>query len=115
MVRSITSLSRSGLLDWLVQRVSAVVLGSYALFMFGYLLFAGDIDYSQWHSLFSHLLFKLYTLAAMLSLVAHIWVGLWTVATDYLKNTWVRFIFLSVIAVVNCSYFLIGFSAVWGA
>ncbi len=115
MVRSITSFSRSGLLDWLAQRVSAVILGSYALFIFGFFLFTSDVDYDLWRGLYSNFFFKIYTLAALLALVAHIWVGMWTVATDYVKNAGVRFIVLSAIALVNFVYFVIGFSAVWGA
>lgn len=114
MVRSITSLSRSGLLDWLAQRVSAVVLGSYTVFMLAFLIFAGDLNYAQWQGLFANFWFKLFTLAMLLSLVAHIWVGIWTVATDYIKNAWARFGFLAIVALVNCSYFIIGLTAVWG-
>jgi len=115
MVSSITNLSRSGLLDWMVQRVTAVVLGSYTLFMFAYFLLTSDLDYQQWQGLFSALWFKIYTLAALLALVGHIWVGMWTITTDYVKNTWMRFIALAVIALTNFVYFVIGFAAVWGA
>jgi len=101
-------------MDWLVQRVSAVVLASYALFMFGYLLFNADLTYEQWSGLFSGLVFKIYTLAMLLALAGHIWVGMWTIATDYLKPTGIRFVFLSVIALANFSYFVIGVTAVWG-
>lgn len=114
MVKSITSLSRSGLKDWLVQRVSAVLLGTYAVFMFVYLMMNGDLSYQQWSGLFSNMAFKIYTLSVLFALVGHIWVGLWTVATDYLKNVWVRFVFLAIVALVNSVYFIIGFSAVWG-
>lgn len=114
MVRSITSFSRSGLMDWLAQRVSAVLLGSYALFIFGYFLFVSDVTYAQWSGLFGQFWFKIFTISALLALVAHIWVGMWTVATDYLKNTIVRFLVLALIALTNFTYFVIGFSAVWG-
>ena len=113
MVRSITNMSRSGLKDWMVQRVSAVLLGTYAAFMFGYLMVDGGLTYEQWTSLFGNIVFKIYTLAVLFALVAHIWVGMWTVATDYLKNAWVRFLVLGFIALVNFVYFVIGFSAVW--
>lgn len=114
MVNSITSLSRSGLLDWLVQRVSAVVLASYTIFLIAFFLFSGDVTYSSWTSLFSSIWVKVYTLAALLSLVGHIWVGMWTVATDYVKSAWLRFLVLAVIALANFVYFVVGFSAVWG-
>ena len=37
MVTSVTNLSRSGLYDWMAQRVSAVVLAAYFIFLIGYL------------------------------------------------------------------------------
>jgi len=115
MVKSVTNFSRSGLMDWLAQRVSAVVLGTYAVFMLGYLLLSPQLDYQQWQGLFGQFWFKIYTLAALIALVAHIWVGMWTVATDYVKNALVRFLVLALIALVNFTYFVVGFSAVWGA
>ena len=39
MVTSITSFGRSGLYDWMMQRVTAIVLLAYTVFMIGYLLF----------------------------------------------------------------------------
>ena len=36
MVTSVTNLSRSGLYDWMAQRVSAVVLAAYFIFLIGY-------------------------------------------------------------------------------
>ena len=38
MVTNVTSLTRSGLADFLVQRISAVVLALYTLCVFGFLL-----------------------------------------------------------------------------
>ena len=115
MVRSITSFSRSGLMDWLAQRVSAVILAAYAVFLVGYLIANPDLSYEQWSGLFGQFWFKLFTLSALIALVAHIWVGLWTVATDYVKHAWSRFVVLALIALTNFTYFIIGFSAVWGA
>jgi succinate dehydrogenase / fumarate reductase membrane anchor subunit len=114
MVRSVTNFSRNGLSDWLVQRVSAVLLALYTLFMVGVFLANPDLGYDEWQQLFSLFWVKLFTLATLLALVGHSWVGMWTVATDYLKNTWVRFFFLSVIAVTAFVYLVTGVTAVWG-
>ena len=38
MVTNVTNFSRSGLYDWMAQRVSAVVLAAYFLFLIGYLV-----------------------------------------------------------------------------
>ena len=49
MVTSVTNLSRSGLYDWMAQRVSAVVLAAYFIFLIGYLVANPGIGYAQWH------------------------------------------------------------------
>ncbi|MBU2863199.1 succinate dehydrogenase, hydrophobic membrane anchor protein [Reinekea marina] len=114
MVTSITSLSRSGLLDWLMQRVSAVVLAAYTVFLFGFFVTTSEVTFEVWQALFANFWVKIFTLATLLSLVGHIWVGMWTIATDYVKNAWTRFLVISVIALTNFIYFVVGFSAVWG-
>jgi succinate dehydrogenase / fumarate reductase membrane anchor subunit len=114
MVKSVTNLTRNGLSDWIVQRVSAVLLALYTLFIVGVFLANPDLGYEEWQHLFSLFWVKLFTLATLLALVGHIWVGMWTVATDYLQNTWVRFFFLSVIAVTAFIYLVTGVTAVWG-
>lgn len=114
MVKSITNLSRSGLGDWMIQRVSAVLLATYTLFILGVIVANPDLGYTEWRSLFSLFWVKIYTLITLLALVGHIWVGMWTVVTDYLKGAWVRFIVLFIIAVAAFVYLVAGVSAVWG-
>lgn len=84
MVTAVTSLSRSGLSDWLVQRVTAVILASF----FGFIAFtvAGGVDYAGWSGLFAQTWMKVFTLLAVLSLAAHAWIGMWGVFTDYLTE-----------------------------
>lgn len=52
MVTNITSFGRSGLSDWLMQRVSAVILALYTVFIVAYLLFNPNLDYYTWSGLF---------------------------------------------------------------
>ena len=47
MVTTITSYGRSGLADWLVQRVSAVILAVYSIFMVVYLLLNPQVDHHK--------------------------------------------------------------------
>ncbi len=84
MVTAVTSLSRSGLSDWLVQRVTAVIL--LAFFGFVGVKIAGGITYDQWSALFDATWMKVFALLAMLSLAAHAWIGMWGVFTDYLTE-----------------------------
>ena len=84
MVTSVTSFSRSGLSDWLIQRVTSLVLLAYFL-LIAYQL-TGSVDYTSWRALFDQTWMKVFTLMAALSLVAHAWIGLWSVFTDYLTE-----------------------------
>jgi len=84
MVRSVTSFGRSGLSDWLVQRVTSIILLAYFVFLAATLV--QGVDYDSWQRLFDHTAMKVFTLLAVLSLAAHAWIGLWAVYTDYLTE-----------------------------
>ena len=84
MVTSVTSFSRTGLSDWLIQRVTSLVLLAYFL-LITYQL-TGSVDYTSWRALFDQTWMKVFTLMAALSLAAHAWIGLWSVFTDYLTE-----------------------------
>ncbi|WP_166366774.1 succinate dehydrogenase, hydrophobic membrane anchor protein [Pseudomonas akapageensis] len=121
MVTNVTNLSRSGLYDWMAQRVSAVVLAAYFIFLIGYLAAHPGIDYAQWHALFSNNLMRIFSLLALVALGAHAWVGMWTIATDYLtpmafgkSATAVRFLFQAVCGVAMFAYFVWGVQILWG-
>ena len=84
MVTSVTSFSRTGLSDWLIQRVTSVILLAYFLLIAYQLM--GSVDYTSWTRLFEQTWMKVFTLMAALSLAAHSWIGLWSVFTDYLTE-----------------------------
>lgn len=83
---SITSLSRNGVADWLLQRISAVVLAVYMIGLMGYLVFASDINYESWKALMTSTPMQLANSVVIISIIVHAWVGLWTVTTDYLTR-----------------------------
>ncbi len=119
MRNSATSFSRSGLSDWLVQRVSAVILGIYTVLMV--VVWSGHPTYVSWHALMSSTGMRIATLLALLSLAGHAWVGIWTVLTDYVtvrhmgaKAVPVR-IFLEVLTVLALFVYLVwGIQIMWG-
>ena len=84
MVTSVTSFSRTGLSDWLIQRVTSIILLAYFLLIAYQLM--GSVDYTSWARLFEQTWMKVFTLLAALSLAAHSWIGLWSVFTDYLTE-----------------------------
>lgn len=119
MVTSVTSMGRSGLYDWLMQRVSAVILLAYFLFLASVLL--GGVDYASWKALYSQTWMRIFSLLALLSLGIHAWVGLWVVFTDYLtqrllgpRGDVLRFLAQAGCAIVMFSYVVWGIQILWG-
>jgi len=114
MVTTVTSFGRSGLSDWLVQRMSAVILAVYSVFMVVYLLVNPQLDFAQWHALFSMTSMRIFSLMALLSLGAHCWIGLWSISTDYLKPFTLRFVFQMVVGLLMFIYTVWGVQLLWG-
>ncbi|NQD81543.1 succinate dehydrogenase, hydrophobic membrane anchor protein [Pseudomonas seleniipraecipitans] len=121
MVTNVTNLSRSGLYDWMAQRVSAVVLAAYVLFLLGYILLNPGMGYAEWHGLFSNNAMRIFSLLTLVALGAHAWVGMWTISTDYLTPTalgkWatvVRFLFQAACGIAMFVFFVWGVLILWG-
>jgi succinate dehydrogenase / fumarate reductase membrane anchor subunit len=86
--------------DWLVQRVSGVVMVCYTIAMLGVLLYHGGMSYALWHALFANGLFRVATLIVGLALLWHAWIGMRDIWMDYIKPTAVRLI-LEVLTLVT--------------
>ncbi len=121
MVRNILSLGRNGLSDWLIQRVSAVILGIYFIGLLGFMLMTPDLGYAEWQTLFSRTWMRIASLAALLALCAHAWIGMWVIATDYLNNymignkgTVIRLTFQAACALLIFIYLVWGVQILWG-
>lgn len=121
MVTSVTSFGRSGLYDWLIQRVGGVVMAAYTIFIVSYLLLNPDLTFEQWKSLYSQLWMRVFTLVTLLSFISHAWIGLWAVLTDYLtvrmlgnKATFLRIFAQLVLGMVAVTYLVWGVEIIWG-
>jgi succinate dehydrogenase / fumarate reductase membrane anchor subunit len=114
MVKTVTSFGRSGLYDWLIQRVSALVLAAYTVFLMVYLITNHQLTYAQWSGLFALTTMRIFSFMALLSLGAHTWIGLWSVSTDYIKPMGYRFVFQLLTGAAMFSYTIWGMQLLWG-
>lgn len=115
MVTSVTNFGKNGVHDHLIQRITAVIVAAYSLFIFGFVVATPDLQYAAWHGLFAQTWMKVFSVAALVSLCAHAWVGMWTISTDYFKTTSVRLLFQVACLAANFIYLVWGIAIVWGA
>lgn len=114
MVSNVTSLTGNGLKDWLIQRITALYFAAYSLFIFAYLLAHPQLHYQQWQALFHCICFQIASVLALLTLSLHAWIGVWTVATDYIKCTVLRLSIQMLVALWLVVQFIWGLMIVWG-
>jgi succinate dehydrogenase / fumarate reductase membrane anchor subunit len=102
-----------------MQRVSAVILLVYCLYI-GSVLVCG-VDYGAWKELFAQTWMRVFSMAALVSLGVHAWIGLWAVFTDYLTERMLgsagnvlRLVAQLVSGVIMFTYFVWGIQILWG-
>ena len=78
-----------GLKDWLLQRVTAVILIIFTLILLVSFLLR-DATYEAWSGLFANQIMKLITMLAIMSLLFHAWIGVRDIWMDYIKPVSIR-------------------------
>lgn len=114
MVKSASTFGRSGTHDYILLRASALIIASYVLFLVSFLLATPQLTYDVWTGLFGHLGMKVYTLLALTALLAHGWIGIWQVLTDYVKNALGRGVLQFIFSAALIVYWLTGLFVLWG-
>jgi len=120
MVTQVTSFSRNGLSDWIVQRVTAFILAAYTIVIVGFLLI-NDVGYEQWSALFDQTWMQIFTLLAIIAIVGHAWIGMWTIGTDYIREhyfgngaTVIRFLYQIICILALAVYLFWSIKILWG-
>lgn len=110
---SVTSLSRNGLRDWLVQRFTAVMLCLYVVALAGFFLTHSHLSYDTWRNFWACSSIRFASILVLFSLVGHIWVGMWTVFTDYIKCPRLRLFLYVLLAIYLLGIVVWGFKIFW--
>src|SRR5690606_25840938 len=121
MVTNVTNLSRSGLYDWMAQRVSAVLLAAYTIFLLGCLILNPGLTFEQWQGPFSHNVTRIFILRLQVALLVRCWRRLWTIPTDSLTRmafgrlaTVLRFLFEVACGLLMFVLFVWSVQILWG-
>ncbi|MBW5407428.1 succinate dehydrogenase, hydrophobic membrane anchor protein [Morganella morganii] len=111
---SATTLGRSGIQDWLILRAGAIVITLYVLYLIGFVAFTSEITYDVWYSFFTASFTQVFTTLTLIAILAHAWVGLWQVLTDYVKCLSLRLLLQFIVIIVLAAYVIYGSIIVWG-
>ncbi|WP_045859238.1 succinate dehydrogenase, hydrophobic membrane anchor protein [Teredinibacter purpureus] len=121
MVTAVTTWGRSGLYDWLVQRFSAVVLAAYTVLVVGFIVFHPGMTFDDWSGLYGQLWMRVFSLLVLVCTIAHGWIGLWGVLTDYVTTRMMgrsalalRMFILFFYALINVGFLVWGVEILWG-
>ena len=79
-----------GLLDWMAQRVTAVLMALFTIVLLAQVIFGGPVGYDSWAGIFSSQWMKTLTFVVILAMLYHVWVGVREIFMDYIKPVSIR-------------------------
>jgi succinate dehydrogenase / fumarate reductase, membrane anchor subunit len=115
MVKRVVVGAHYGLRDWLVQRISAVVMAVYSVFLAAAVVARLPLTYEAWRMLFAHEWMRLFTMLFLLSMFLHAWVGIRDILMDYIQPMALRLALETIAALALVTYGLWAASILWGA
>lgn len=89
-LRRVPAGAHYGVRDWLIQRISALIILVFVLLVVGAVLLGGRLNYDAWAGVFAPVPMKLITVLAVLAICYHAWIGVRDIWMDYVKPVGVR-------------------------
>tara|TARA_B100000287_G_scaffold43119_1_gene38930 strand:+ start:69 stop:428 length:360 start_codon:yes stop_codon:yes gene_type:complete len=81
-----------GSIIWSIQRYSSLFIFAYFIYIVSFFIISDEINFSIWSNFFLSYKVRAFTTITFLMIVAHSYVGLWTVGTDYLTERTLGFL-----------------------
>ena len=114
MVNRVVVGAHYGMRDWLVQRISAVIMVLFVLLFVGLVIAGPKLDFATWRMLFTPQWMKLATLLFMFSVFVHAWIGVRDIVMDYVKSAAVRLTLYSLFIAALFVYAAWSVRILWG-
>ena len=92
--------------DWLVQRITALIMILFTLTVIAQLVFSkGNIGYALWAGIFAAQWMKFLAFSVIVALAWHAWVGVRDILMDYVHATGMRLLMqmLTIVWLVGCA------------
>ena len=103
-----------GMRDWLLQRMSAVVMAAYTVGLAACLLAGAPDGHAEWKALFSGAFVRLATMLFFVALLYHAWVGMRDILMDYVRPAGLRLALQSAVVLALLGYLLWAAAVLWG-
>jgi succinate dehydrogenase / fumarate reductase membrane anchor subunit len=113
MVKTVLGVKHQGFRDWVVQRISAIIMAVYSITLIAYLVICPIGSYAEWRALFTPEWMKIATMMFVVSILFHAWIGMWTIFTDYVKPFVIRCILELFVFLILSACFFWGLLIVW--
>ena len=104
MVERVVTGAHYGLRDWLMQRITAVVMAVYTPLFLMALSGAMPLTYESWKGLFAQGGMRFATFLFLVSVFLHAWVGMRDILMDYVKPAGIRFALQMLVVVALIGY-----------
>ncbi len=114
MVNRVVVGAHYGLRDWLIQRVTAVVMATGSLALGLYLLLHPGLGYDRWIALFSSQPVRAFALLFLISLYYHAWIGIRDIVMDYVKPPFIRLVIHVLVVLALLLYTIWSVQILWG-
>jgi succinate dehydrogenase / fumarate reductase membrane anchor subunit len=92
--------SHSGLTEWIIQRMTAIYMLLFIVYVFIRFTILPISSHADWQSLSSEVFFRIALLLFIFSVLAHAWLGIKSVMLDYIHPWYLRFSLLMLFAVL---------------
>ena len=89
-----------GLRPWLIQRISAVYIVIYIVYIAFCIAGASEIGFTPWRAWLFHPFNTIATGLFVLALLLHAWIGVRDIILDYVHNTLARLVAFSLVIIV---------------
>ena len=114
MLNRIVTGAHYGLRDWLIQRVTAVMMVVYILSLATYCLIQPVLAYNSWTLIFSSTLVRSVTLLFLLGVYYHAWLGVRDIVMDYVKPAFIRLVIHVLVILALLLYVIWSVQILWG-
>ena len=100
--------------DWLLQRLTGVVMAAYTIFVLACIATGHPATYADFKAALSGGFVRLFTMLFFAALLYHAWVGMRDILMDYVKATGMRLALQVAVALSLAGYLIWAASILWG-